>query len=354
MKEIGSEFWTSEKDFSTEKIFPNNARFFLSGRSALVHIIKDILGSQKKFHKVGLPSYLCHTMIQPFLQNGIECKYYDIKLIDNDLTVIFDESIFECDAILVIEYFGYHTRNINDLIDRAKKDNIILIEDITHQIMKYNISKLRTTYAFASYRKWTGVYSGAVVLKESKFAIEDSFVFDEKYEQLREHAMNLKKHYIEDMSKSDKNYLDLFRNAEEYLEQNYIDYSLSGKRIEDLKHLNYQKIVLLRNQNAKFLHNELSKLDKLHLLNFDESSTPLFVPIFVEPSFRNFLKDELKKRRIYCPVHWLYSKIHIIPNSLYDEELSLVCDQRYNNNDLIKIVEIVKECHNKFYEIQNI
>ena len=66
INEIGSEFWKENKKYLNE-----NERLFLSGRTALDAIIKD----SKKEHIIKsalLPSYCCHTMIEPFLRNDIK------------------------------------------------------------------------------------------------------------------------------------------------------------------------------------------------------------------------------------------------------------------------------------------
>ena len=75
MREIGSEFWISDKD-----IAPVNERdglFVLSGRTAIDLILQDTL-KHKSVKNVYMPAYCCDSMIAPFLQRNIRVDFYDM------------------------------------------------------------------------------------------------------------------------------------------------------------------------------------------------------------------------------------------------------------------------------------
>ena len=69
----------------------------------------------------------------------------------------------------------------------------------------------------------------------------------------------------------------------------------------------------------------------------------MFVPILVDPHIRNDLRSYLINRAIYCPVHWPKSPYHGVCNELYDMELSLVCDQRYDFADMDRVLQAIKD-----------
>lgn len=71
----------------------------------------------------------------------------------------------------------------------------------------------------------------------------------------------------------------------------------------------------------------------------DTAFVPMFVPIFLEN--RNEMRKKLMKNNIFCPVHWPFNASEEDKNSLYDTELSLVCDQRYSSNDMENIVKVL-------------
>ena len=91
-KEIGSEFWTVEQTVEKQRLFnafKRNKCFFLSGRTALDFLIKNIK-AKKPIKKAYLPSYCCYSMIQPFLDNDIQLIFYDVLLEENKLMIKVD------------------------------------------------------------------------------------------------------------------------------------------------------------------------------------------------------------------------------------------------------------------------
>ena len=85
---------------------------------------------------------------------------------------------------------------------------------------------------------------------------------------------------------------------------------------------------------------EFAIFDKL-----GKEDCPLFFPILLPEDKRDDLRAFLIERKIYCPIHWPLSKKHLIgkrEESLYNQELSLLCEQRYGLEDIEKIVKAVK------------
>ena len=76
------------------------------------------------------------------------------------------------------------------------------------------------------------------------------------------------------------------------------------------------------------------------------NSCPIFVPVFFESSEeRNRVRKLLIDSQIYCPVHWPKNNLITMDmkvNDLFDRELSLICDQRYSTEHMLKINEILK------------
>ena len=47
---------------------------------------------------------------------------------------------------------------------------------------------------------------------------------------------------------------------------------------------------------------------------------------------------------IYFPIHWLKSQfVQNLNNEIYDNILSLVCDQRYGLDDMRRMVNVINE-----------
>jgi hypothetical protein len=55
----------------------------------------------------------------------------------------------------------------------------------------------------------------------------------------------------------------------------------------------------------------------------------------------------LIREQIYCPIHWPKSPYHGDCGELYDRELSLICDQRYDLTDMARMVGVIQRYFNR-------
>ncbi|MBR5272794.1 MAG: hypothetical protein IKU25_05300 [Clostridia bacterium] len=320
-REIGSEYWDIPR--GNDDIFPENTAWFLSGRSALSFVIQDI----KKRYDVknaALPVWCCDSMIIPFVNEGIEVLFYD-------------KESPKCDVLLTMEYFGYIRNKPIDF------DGVI-IYDVTHSLFSPNMGirrgESKDEYFFGSLRKWTGAKTGGFAGKfDSDFSIELPEKTDEAYIALRTTAMKEKAEYINGKS-DDKGYLNFFADAEEMLENGGV-YAAYSDDVVAARNLDADFIRTRRRENAEVLLNTVSDIALFKEIQADD--VPLFVPIVLPKCERDALKKHLIENKVFCPVHWPYSKWHGEKSDIYDTELSLVCDQRYTKEDMEYICSIIKE-----------
>lgn len=329
-KEIGSEFWNIPVCEKKNNIF-DEATWFISGRAAFRAILQQIktqIGGLEPI-KVALPSYLCESMILPLKKEAIEYKFYPVDFSNGNLRYDYSD-IGDCNIILVIDYFGYES-----LINSFPKFGKIVIRDLTHSIFtkKYDDAD----YYFGSLRKWTGFKCGGFAFKKDGKIFQPIDTLDNYY-VLRSKAMLLKEQFINGKSDS-KKYLELFGEAENLLDDCKIASSIIGDE-EAARYLDIKTIKTIRRRNAQVL---IDGLKEHCLVNFiGENDCPLFVPILYNN--RDKLRKFLIGKEIYCPIHWPKPfKENGMPNLLYEQELSLVCDQRYTIKDMQRIVETIKE-----------
>lgn len=331
MLEIGSEFWQADNSTKSNQFFPSQTKWFLSGQNALNYIIDDIK-SKHDVSSVALPSWCCDSMIIPFVINDFNISFYDVELKNNCLVQKIDK---ECDVILAMDYFGYES-NYNML----SYDGVV-IRDLTHSVFtkKYNDA----TYYFGSLRKWTGVYTGGYAWSNEEWTKEILVKdVDRRYVSLRCQAMKQKRDYIEGLTNS-KGYLEKYEEAEKVLDSCNLK-GVYNAAIEDtlvIQTLDVDKIKRKRRENANELLKSISNIALFSELSGNDC--PLFVPIIVEK--RNELKKMLISNGVYCPVHWPISKYHVLTaetRTIYEKELSIICDQRYSVRDMKKICRLIK------------
>ena len=122
MREIGSEFWDVPTTDQQNKLFPESTQWYISGRSALQAIIKELGGAKS----VSLPSWCCYSMIKPFVDAGWDIHIYPVYWQSGRLV---QEWSFDSDVLFLMDYFGY-TGTAPDL--RGYKGTVI--RDVTHSV----------------------------------------------------------------------------------------------------------------------------------------------------------------------------------------------------------------------------
>ena len=101
----------------------------------------------------------------------------------------------------------------------------------------------------------------------------------------------------------------------------------------------------VRLENVDVLYKGL--MGKVRFLFPEEDiDCPLFVPLLLESKKRDALRNYLRDKNIYCPIHWSIEPEHRLTSltaDLYKREISIVCDQRYDENDMFLILNRIKE-----------
>ncbi len=329
IKEIGSEFWDVPLSDIENGLIDNSYTWFLSGRIALAAILNDIV-KEHEVHKVLLPSWCCDSMIIPFINIGAKIEFYSVTFNNRKLQVNYPNKT-DADIVLIMDYFGY-SNNID-----VPHYNCIKIRDITHSIFfrKYTDAD----YYFGSLRKWAGFYTGGFAYRDCGTMQSPTKKYPQ-YVNLRKRAMSLKRKYIDGLN-SEKNFLSIFRDAETLLDSIDKLYVADKEDIVRAKYIDIESIRAIRQNNAKVLS---SRLGKFAMFDINNNDCPLFFPIYV--SNRDEVKNALISNQIYCPCHWGISEFHNLTQSerqIYENEISLVCDQRYDVSDMKRICEVVEK-----------
>lgn len=338
-KEIGSEFWL-DTELRDEKFTPHET-LVLSGRTAIDVIIKDILKT-RKVRNVYMPAYCCDSMIDPFMRNGIKVDLYDLCF-DEKLNYLVDKD-FQADIFYVNNYFGYENTINNDTIEHFKHKGAIVIYDKTHSLFMTNDSTdTLADYTFASIRKWMGVVDGAVVSKENaELHIEQN---DYPYLQCKIDAMQEKAKYINGDKTIDKQqFLTKYNEFGHHLSEEYQGYKMDDLSVDIWQQSDKVEIRKQRRENAVVLHLGTS----LHFMgSLSVNSCPIFVPVLFDTTEeRNVIRKHLIENGIYCPIHWPKNTL-VTPdmevNRIFDTELSLICDQRYTETDMERIINVINK-----------
>lgn len=337
MREIGSEFWLERepKTLSADR----EGSYVLSGRTAIDLIIQDI-AKTRQVKNVYMPAWCCDSMLAP-----LDIKFYDISLAESaestEIVCHTDGTDFT-DVFYVTNYFGYENTLPIETVKKFKEKGAIILYDRTHSfLMEEDPYLALADYSFASIRKWMGVIDGAVVN-----GVKDCQLKQYPHLECKEQAMRMKKAFIEGDESIDKQtLLNLYSEFGHHLVEDYQNYEMDDLSYALYKTEDLSAMRRKRRENAQYLHENLKGVKFIGELT--ENTVPLFVPIFFETTEqRNAVRKELIEAQIYCPIHW--PKPTLIPadyeaNKIYETELSLICDQRYNIEDMKRIVTVINE-----------
>lgn len=337
MKEIGSEFWLRYPTAPADRA--DSGVNLLSGRTALRFIIDD-LRKRRNVRRVLLPSYCCESMILPFLQAGMKVDFYPVY---RDLVGFPADADADADAVLLLDFFGYTTPQTAEIARLAKRQGMTVIYDATHKLDGNPAAEAWADYSFCSFRKWFYCNYAKAVRHDGDFALTPPLPRYEAYEGLRDEAAREKEAYMVGETNDKESYLRKFRAAEEMLDGTSEIYGGAPAVFEP------RGMIEKRRENAAYLMRQLKGIPGITLWREElkDTDTPLFLPILVDPSLRGDLRSALIREQIYCPIHWPKSPYHGDCGELYDRELSLICDQRYDLTDMARMVGVIQGYFNR-------
>ncbi len=318
--EIGSEFHLMPFEQGKGLSLPREGTLVFSGRTAIESVLRQLPNAKTAL----LPSYCCDSMIEPFRKAGIKFTFYDVNYDDGIRISLAGKA----DILLWCDYFGF-------LSEMPDFDGIV-IEDITHSLLSDCQFHEKSDYLVASLRKWMPIYCGGYCsVPVAGYSVPPDIFIAGRDNAMRQKALYLSEHG----SDKKKDFLPLFGQMNKWLEDNYSDHLIDSFSEEYLRKADISEQKKLRRRNAGILYDGLK--DKVKFLFPKElMDCPLFVPVLLNN--RDSIKKRLAENGIYCPSHWPHPKADCSSN-LYETELSLVCDQRYSQDDMERIVRTLLE-----------
>lgn len=338
MSEIGSEFEYIDTNYKNGVQLPKEKSFkyVFSGRTA----IETVLMNEKSINHALLPSYCCTSMVEPFRKAGIRVDFYPVNYKGLKLQVELKISR-GVDCILWCNFFGFSVLmpDLGEFLERGG----IVIEDITHSLYSKKTFNCQSHYLVASLRKWEAIYCGGYcVSRIGDLPSGLNSAPSEEFLAQKKMAMYLKRRYIEgDTTIPKQEFLSLFSETNQWLTEHYSNMAIDTESLCYFQHVDYETHRKQRIKNAKVLYQGLKNHpDIVFLFSNKDMDCPLFVPVIIPNGKRDEIRKKLIDYEIYCPVHWPKPDIKCVSN-LYDIELSLVCDHRYKEEDMQRIVDVL-------------
>lgn len=290
-----------------------------TARNALEYILEAVKPS-----KVYMPLYICDVMLEPFEKTNTKYEFYGVN---EQLEMAKDIELKDNELILYVNYFGIKSDYCHHLIDTFG-DKVII--DASQAFYYRQHASENILY---SPRKFFGIPDGGVVV--TKHAINRQLPSDESLSKL---SHLIKRHELEP-------------------EAGYGDFQVNDKKLEHqpirtmapftlrlMQSIDYTAIQKRRIENFTQLHTKLQHLNKL---NFDQNNndTPMVYPLLIENGDK--LRDVLVKNRIFVATYWpnifSWADEGDTEYGLAKNLLPLPIDQRYDGNDMERILEVIHE-----------
>ncbi|MEJ8767641.1 hypothetical protein WKU33_17600 [Oceanobacillus sp. HCA-5259] len=343
--EIGSQFEldkTIEVKHQNADWLPNlgDTAFTFSGRTAIELALEDI-SRTRQVESVYMPSYCCASMVDPFIKKGIDVQYYDVSYCKKTGLKYDIKLDSKCDIFFAMSYFGLEEFKMEAAIEVFIKREKVIIEDITHRLLCEQPYSAKAHYCIASLRKWFAVPTGGYVTKSNGTILNKPYLNSDDLVKDKIAAMHEKHQYLQGFNNEKESFLTKFKKFDQ--EIGYIDYNhqIDSLSLNIIEHLDIDDIKIKRRKNAAVLYKGLAKFKNIKFL-FPEPDLnkycPLFLPVMLSNEKRNELRKELVENKVYCPVHWPQKKSI---NNIWENELSIICDHRYNELDMKYILDVV-------------
>lgn len=319
MNPIGGYFELA--DYCECGVFPHhNGRLLNTGRNALEFILRSI----GRVRRVYLPYYTCEVVLEPLKRLSIPWSFYAIDL---NLEMADKLELGEYEYLIANNYFGLKDAYIRTL-SSIYGDRLIV--DCAQAFFAEPLPGIKSFY---SCRKFVGVADGGVAYVGTPV---DSVDYPE--DSTSDHDSHL---YTRKGFGAEAGFKE-FQENERKLDNQPIR-SLSVKTKEILAHIDYELVVNRRRANWQYLHSLLQERNHLSLPGLDSFACPMVYPFMVEDGER--LRRKLIEGKVFVAKYWpnvMDDGVHKTEFLLSNQIVSIPCDQRYQEEDLERIVELLE------------
>lgn len=294
-----------------------------SGHGALQLILQHI----NMVTKVWIPYYTCNIVLDTLKKLRIRYEFYHINY---DLEVVELPRLRENEYLVYVNYFGIMDRYVDFLAE------IYGAQLIIDNAQAFFACPHKDCYQIYSPRKFVGVPDGGVAL--SPVGLDISYLQSGKSYDICQHLLMRSEGLVLEG-------YDYFKNNEKTLGFESLK-KMSTITQKILHSLDYESIISIRRHNYKYLDSHLHASNGLKKLlyrrNIEECECPMIYPYYTDDLH---LRERLIRQHIFVAQYWPnvfeWCSINDIEYSLCQHIIPLPIDQRYNKDDMNKIINMI-------------
>lgn len=329
---IGGMFGLPEIQMNNKGVPP-----FFSGENLLVVNARSaihILVNEINPSKIWLPSYLCDVVFDSL--DNYEYGFYEVDA-SFETSTDWIKDVRPNDIVIIIDYFGFpfHPR----LAKRIRKSGAWILEDASQALLSEQVGEF-SDFVVYSPRKFLGVPDGGILRNNTNLDFSKIRLRRPPQAWWLEAFLATMLRYEFDHYGGNRKWFNLFQETDRDGPVGY--FSMSDLSNALLRYgFDYNEIARKRVENYNIL--------QYHLCDFAlfpkllDGVVPIGFPIRLRN--RDSVRQKLFDCNIYPPVHWpikgaipdIFSQSH----QLADTILTVVCDQRYDSEDMEKTAKII-------------
>ncbi len=302
------------------ELLHKNALALNCGRNALAYLCEA-----KRIKKLYLPRFLCSSIPDVCKKIGVEFEYYHI---DRRFLPCFEKDLQHSEYLYVVNFYGQLSNE--NLLELKKKYCNIIVD----QAQSYYQMPLDGVNTFYTCRKYFGVADGGFLYTDTK--LEYDIPLDESFERMN---------FL--LGRYERSANEFYS---EYVANNMMFANEPVKRMSALTHnllcgIDYQASGKQRKENFTYLHECFKNINRLSL------TVPFgafMYPLFIEDG--RSIRKKLLKDKVYIPTLWPnvfdICAEDTLEYRMAADILPIPVDQRYDEEDMEYLVEVIKKCIN--------
>lgn len=287
-----------------------------SGRYCLEYVLRV-----KKYTKVYLPYYMCDAVLQPINKLGLDYQFYHIDKYFHIAEVLHPK---KDEVILYCNYFGLMDEYVKIVTDRYAPNIII---DNTQAFFSHPLPEIDTFYTC---RKFFGVADGAYLYTDK----EADFDIPQDYSSSRMLFL------LDRLDRSAEEAFSDYHKSEDSLDHDKIK-KMSKITQFIMSSIGYKSVADRRISNYTYLHDNLGSSNTLSV-DLERKNVPMVYPFLSEDIN---LRKKLIDNKVYVASYWPnvknMSNLESVESQFAVNLIPIPIDQRYGNDDLNKILEII-------------
>ena len=310
-----------------EKVDHRNKSFFETATDSFAAILNECSEYSKGNTTLWIPSHYCMetiTRMEKKVRKSFHKRYF------GSISEVNKEAGLN---VVLINHFNEFNAALLDVIEKLKKEEYIVIEDMVHA--PFDQKNTTAHYSFNSMRKVADI-EVSVCYGLNEIAEPSSMPSD--YFLSKKAAANLKSKYFQTQEKElETQYLEGFQKAEHSLNRKGI-HPVYNEELKRFFRTDWDSLKEKREVNYRSL------LFRINAVTDLEPLSGKYMYLITKAGNRNELRTSLFSKGIFPVIHWPDSHAE-----LKNETISFHIDQRYSESDMQRTADEITQ----FYSLKH-